>query len=94
MSISGRQLVLQALQATGAALAANDDHQTIEVVLCRSMAGVLGGHLPADRQTLDCDAIVSQPVDSFPAIAAAAATVASDLGVGPQWLNNESRVFA
>lgn len=90
----GRELVLQALQATGAALAVNGETEAIQVVLCGSMAGILGGHLPAERQTLDCDVIASQPSDRFPAIAAAAANVAHTLDLSPQWLNNESRVFA
>jgi len=66
----------------------------VRVVLCGAVAGILGGDLSGERQTLDCDVIDSQPSERFEAVRDAAAVVAERLGLKPTWLNQDSRMFA
>jgi len=87
-------LVLKALAETGRRLSESADAAPCRIVLCGAVAGMLTGELSADRRTLDCDVITSEPPDQFDAVAEAAAAVATQLDLSPQWLNADSRAYA
>jgi len=90
----GRELVLNALAATGSVLAEADQTEPVRVVLCGAAAGILGGDLGGQRQTLDCDVIESEPGERFGAVRDAASIVAEQHGLKADWLNQESRRYA
>ena len=86
--------VLKALAETGRHMADLTDVEPIRVMVCGAVAGILGGDLSGQRQTLDCDVIASDPRDGFANVAQAAAEVAEELDLKPQWLNQDSSMYA
>ena len=94
MPIRSREFVLQALADTGRHLEAAGHTTSVAVVLCGAAAGILGGYLPPDRVTLDCDVIVAEPHDRFVPVHQAAQIVAERHGLKPEWLNADSQMFA
>ena len=86
--------VLKALSETGRRMANLANVEPVRVVVCGAVAGILAGDLSGERQTLDCDVIASDPRDAFANVAHAAAEVAEELDLKPQWLNQDSSMYA
>lgn len=94
MRTLSQKTVIAALKATGHSLTEAGETEPVTVTLCGAVAGILSGELGGDRQTLDCDVIANEPQDRFDVIAAAAARVAEQLDLKPQWLNRDSSMYA
>ncbi|MDH3583636.1 MAG: hypothetical protein OER86_05420 [Phycisphaerae bacterium] len=89
-----QQAVLKALKATGERFGDRPDAGPIRIVVCGAVAGILSEELSGQRQTLDCDVIVSDPEERFAALAEAAAEVGRHLSLKPDWLNQDAGMYA
>lgn len=95
MHNDSKSLMLTALAQTGRKLASGQCRVgMIEIVICGAVAGILGGELTGDRQTMDCDVIASDPRDGFKMLAEVAADIAKQFGLKPNWLNDEAAIYA
>lgn len=83
--------VEQALRRLGEALVY---HRDIEILLVGGAGGMLTGVLAPSRVTIDCDVMVSVPVEAMPAVEAAAGEIAQEMGLSPKWLNSDVQLRA
>lgn len=60
----------------------------IEMLVVGGAAGMLTGVFSRARTTTDCDVMIYSPQSAMVAVEAAAASIASEFGIAPNWLNS------